>query len=214
MENRLLDVEQRVKRYWYSDGIAELSSGGMFILLGLYFGIQGYFGENSLVSVILQGSLIFIMIGGIFGVRWLVNTLKTRLTYPRTGYVEYRTNEKDVTQRRYVVAAVAMIIAVASMVLVKYIRILDSMVLITGILVSVVFVALRGKSSGVTRFYILGGFSLLLGIGLSLDNLPDEYNLALFYGLLGVAILVSGGLVLRRYLTENPLPVDVEDDND
>jgi len=214
MENRLLDVEQRVKRYWYSDGIAELSSGGMFILLGLYFGIQGYFGENSPVSVILQVSLVFIMMGGIFGVRWLVNTLKTRLTYPRTGYVEYRTNEKDVTQRRYVVAAVAMIIAVASMVLVKYIRILDSMVLITGILVSVVFVALRGKSSGVTRFYVLGGFSLLLGIGLSLDNLPDEYNLALFYGLLGVAILISGGLVLRRYLTENPLPVDEEDDND
>jgi len=212
MEDRLLDVEQRIKRYWYSDGIAELSSGGMFILLGLYFGIQGYFGEGSLVSVILQVSLVFIMMGGIFGVRWLVNTLKTRLTYPRTGYVEYRSNEKDATQRRYVVAAVAMIIAVASMVLVKYIHILDSMVLITGILVSVVFIALRGKSSGVTRFYVLGGFSLLLGIVLSLDKLPDEYNLALFYGLLGLAILVSGGLVLRRYLIDNPMPA--EDDND
>ena len=214
MENKLLDVEQRIKRYWYSDGIAELSSGGMFILLGLYFGIQGYFGEGSLVSVILQVSLVFLMMGGIFGVRWLVNTLKIRLTYPRTGYVEYRSSEKDATQRRYVVAAVAMIIAVASMVLVKYIRILDSMVLITGIIVSVVFIALRGKSSGVTRFYFLGGFSFLLGVGLSFDGLPDEYNLALFYGLLGVAILISGGVVLRRYLIENPMPVDAEDNND
>ena len=35
MEDRFLNVEQRIKRYWYSDGIAELSSGGMFILLGL-----------------------------------------------------------------------------------------------------------------------------------------------------------------------------------
>lgn len=214
MENKLLDVEQRIKRYWYSDGIAELSSGGMFILLGLYFGIQGYFGEGSLVSVILQVSLVFLMMGGIFGVRWLVNTLKIRLTYPRTGYVEYRSSEKDTTQRRYVVAAVAMIIAVASMVLVKYIRILDSMVLITGIIVSVVFIALRGKSSGLTRFYFLGGFSFLLGVGLSFDGLPDEYNLALFYGLLGVAILISGGVVLRRYLIENPMPVDAEDNND
>jgi len=214
MENKLLDVEQRVKRYWYSDGIAELSSGGMFILLGLYFGIQGYYGENSMVSVILQVSLVLLMTGGIYGVRWLVNTLKVRLTYPRTGYVEYRSNEKDATQRRYVVVAVALIIAIASMFLVKYIRILDSMVLITGILVSVVFVALRGKSSGVTRFYFLGGFSLLLGIGLSFDGLTDEYNLALFYGLLGMAILISGGLVLRRYLSENPMPVDAEDNND
>jgi hypothetical protein len=212
MEDKMLDVEQRVKRYWYSDGIAELSSGGMFILLGLYFGIQGYFGESSLVSVILQVSLVFIMMGGIFGVRWLVNTLKTRLTYPRTGYVEYRSNTKDITQRRYIVAAMAMVVAVVSMVLVKYIQIFDSMVLITGLLVAIVFIALRGKSSGVTRFYILGVYSFLLGLGLSLDYLPDAYNLALFYGLLGIAILISGGLVLYRYLKENPVPED--DDNE
>jgi len=212
MENKFLDVEQRVKRYWYSDGIAELSSGGMFVLLGLYFGIQGYYGEGSLVSVVLQVSLVLIMMGGIFGVRWMVNLLKTRLTYPRTGYVEYRKNEQDLKQRRYVVAVTAMIIAIASVVLVKYINGLDSMVLITGVLVAIVFVALRGKSSGVTRFYMMGGFSLLLGIGLSLGGLSDEYNLALFYGLLGVVIMVSGGLVLRRYLSENPMPA--EGDND
>ncbi len=212
MENKFLDVEQRVKRYWYSDGIAELSSGGMFVLLGLYFGIQGYYGEGSLVSVVLQVSLVLIMMGGIFGVRWMVNLLKTRLTYPRTGYVEYRKNEQDLKQRRYVVAVMAMIIAIASVVLVKYINRLDSMVLITGVLVAIVFVVLRGKSSGVTRFYMMGGFSLLLGIGLSLGGLSDEYNLALFYGLLGVVIMASGGLVLRRYLSENPMPA--EGDND
>ena len=88
-------VERRVKRYWYTDGIAEISSGGMFLLLGLYFGVQGYFGETSLVSIILQVSMVLLMVGGIFGVRWLVNTLKTRLTYPRTGFVEYRVNEKE-----------------------------------------------------------------------------------------------------------------------
>jgi len=206
MENRLLDVEQRVKRYWYSDGIAELSSGGMFILLGLYFGIQGYFGEASAVSVILQISLVFLMMGGIFGVRWMVNMLKTRLTYPRTGYVEYRVDDQGLKRRRYVVAAIALTIAVASMVLVKYIHVLDSMVLITGMLVAIVFIALRGKSSGISRFYYMGGFSLLLGVSLSLGNLSDAYNLALFYGLLGIVIMISGGIVLRRYLMENPMP--------
>lgn len=214
MEDRLLNVEQRVKRYWYSDGIAELSSGGMFILLGLYFGIQGYFGEGSIISVILQVSLVVMMMGGVFGVRWMVNLLKTRLTYPRTGYVEYRKDERELKQRRYVVAAMALVIAIASMVLVKYIRGLDSMVLITGVLVAIVFVALRGKSSGVTRFYVMGGFSLLLGIGLSLGGLSDEYNLALFYGLLGIVILASGGIVLRNYLRENPMPENAGRDNE
>ncbi len=201
-------VEQRVKRYWYTDGIAELASGGLFILLGIYFGAQGFLGEGSMVSVILQVSLILLMIGGAFGVRWLVNTLKARLTYPRTGYVEYRVNEKDAKVRRYVVAGVAMIIAIASIVLIDYIRGLDSMALITGLLVGVIFIALRGKSSGLKRFYLLGGLAIVLGVALSFSGLSQAYNLGLFYGLLGIAILISGGLVLRRYLSENPLPAE------
>lgn len=212
MEDKMLDVEQRVKRYWYSDGIAEISVGGMFLLLGLYFGVQGYFGEGSVVSVILQVSMILVMLAGFFATQWLVNTLKSRLTYPRTGYVEYHVKDNDAKQRRYVVIAVAAMIAIASMVLINYIRNLDSMVLGTGLMIGVIFVVLRGKSSGVTRFYYLGGLSLLLGIVLSLDSLSQAYNLGLFYGLLGVALLVSGGLTLRRYLNENPMPGD--DDNE
>jgi len=212
MEDKMLDVERRVKRYWYSDGIAEISVGGLFLLLGLYFGLQGYFGDDSTLGVILQVSLVFVMMGGFFGVQWLVNTLKTRFTYPRTGYVEYRTNDKDASQRRYVAIAVALIIAIAAMVLVKYIHVLSSMVLMTGVIVFIVFIALRSKSLGVNRFFVMGSFSLLLGVGLSLGSLSDTYSLALFYGLMGVAVMVSGGLVLRRYLHENPMPA--ESDNE
>ena len=210
--NDIKQVEKRVKRYWYTDGIAELASGGMFLLLGLYFGVLGYFEEGSLVSVILQASMVLVMIGGAFEVRWLVNTLKSRLTYPRTGYVEYRVNEKDAKIRRYVVAGVAMIIAIASIVLVDTIHGLDSMVLITGVLVGIIFIALRGKSSGLQRFYVLGGLAIMLGFGLAYTQLPQAYTLSLFYGLLGVAILISGGLVLQRYLAENP--ATSENDNE
>jgi hypothetical protein len=212
MSDNLIDVERRVKRYWYSDGIAEISVGGMFILLGLYFAVQGYFGEESRVSVILQVSMVLVMLAGFFAAQWLVNTLKARLTYPRTGYVGYRVKDNDAKQRRYVVMAVAAMIAIASMTLINYIRDLDPMVLGTGFLIGVIFVVLHGKSSGVTRFYYLGGFSLLLGIALSLDSLSQAYNLGLFYGLLGVALLISGGLVLRRYLSENPMPAEGDDE--
>jgi hypothetical protein len=210
--NDMKQVEQRVKRYWYTDGIAELASGGIFILLGLYFGVLGYFKEGSLVSVILQASMVLVLVGGAFGVRWLVNTLKSRVTYPRTGYVEYRVNEKDAKVRRYVVAGVAMIIAIASIVLVDYIRGLDSMVLITGVLVGVIFIALRGKSSGLKRFYLLGGLAIVLGIALAYSGLPQVYTLTLFYSLIGIAVLISGGLVLRRYLAENPPQAEMDNE--
>lgn len=210
--NEIKRVEQRVMRYWYTDGIAELAGGGMFVLLGLYFGLQGYFGEASLVSVILQAGLAVLMIGGAFGVRWLVKTLKARLTYPRTGYVEYRVSEREVTRRRWVIAGVAMVVASASILLVDVIRGLDALVLITGLLVGLVFILLRGRSSGLRRFYALGGLSILVGIVLAFSDLAQAYSLGLFYGLLGVAILLSGLLVLRRYLGENPMPVENEDE--
>lgn len=210
--NDMKQVERRVRRYWYTDGIAELASGGLFLLLGLYFGMLGYLEEGSLVSVILQVSMILVLVGGAYGVRWLVNTLKSRLTYPRTGYVEYRVNEKDAKQRRWIVIAVAMIFAAASIALVDYIRSLDSMVLITGVLIGFIFIALRGRSSGLQRFYVLGGLAILLGIGLAYSGLPQVYTLALFYGLLGIAVLISGGLVLRRYLVENPSQSEMDNE--
>lgn len=210
--NDMKQVEKRVRRYWYTDGIAELASGGMFLLLGLYFGVLGYFEEGSLVSVILQVSMLLVFVGGAFAVRWLVNTLKSRLTYPRTGYVEYRVKDSDTRKRRWVIVVSAMVISAVSGVLVNYIRVLDSMVFITGLLVGVIFIALRGKSSGLKRFYVLGGLAIVSGIALSYSGLPQVYTLTLFYGLLGIAILISGGLVLRRYLAENPLQSEMEND--
>lgn len=212
MEHNLSDVEQRVKRYWYSDGIVELSIGGMFLLLGLYFGIQGFFGESSTVGVILQVSMILVLLGAILGSQWVINTLKTRLTYPRTGYVQYHKNEKDARQRRYVILAMMLIITIASMVLVDYLRRFDSTVLGAGLIAAVILVALGSKSSGVKRFYVLGICSLILGIVLSLSGLSGGYNLALFYGLLGIAIMTSGGLVLRCYLSDNTMPAGNEND--
>ena len=202
--DEIKQVEKRVKRYWYSDGIAELASGGMFLLLGLYFGILAYFEEGSLISVILQVSMLLVFVGGAFGVRWLVNTLKSRLTYPRTGYVEYRGKDSDSRKRRLVIVVSAMVISAASIVLIDYIRGMESMVFITGMLVGIIFIALRGKSVGLKRFYVLGSLAIGLGIVLAYSGFPQIYTLTLFYGLLGVAILISGGLVLRRYLTENP----------
>jgi uncharacterized membrane protein YcfT len=208
MKDNFSEVEQRVKRYWFSDGIGELAGGGMFLLLGMYFGIPQYLGENNLLSVILQSSLVLVMIGGIFLVRWLVTALKTRLTYPRTGYVEYRVDKGNALRRRTFVMAVAMVAAFLMVLLARWIQIIDSTVLITGIAVGGVFILLRGKSSGIQRFYFFGGISVILGIALSLSSLPNGYSLAAFYGLMGLVVMVAGGVVLFRYLKENPLPAE------
>src|SRR5512138_3625395 len=90
MKDNLSDVEQRVKRYWYVDGFGELvGGGGMCLILAVYFATQQYFGDDSLVGRLLQVGLFFVLVGGMFLVRRLINAAKLRVTYLRTGYVEY-----------------------------------------------------------------------------------------------------------------------------
>src|SRR5688500_1850820 len=208
METKLSDVEQRVKRYWYTDGIGELIGGGMFVLLGLYFALQESLGQDSMVGGILQGSFILLMIGGAFMSRRMVNALKTRLTYPRTGYIEYQVNEHNMRSMRIGVVILAFTITALTMVFVRLFQSFDSIMAVTGLAVGLILVVLRAKASGLARFYILGAVSLVLGFALSISRLPNGYSLGLFYGLMGVCFILSGGLTLQRYLRENPLPTE------
>jgi hypothetical protein len=206
MQTNFSDIEQRVKRYWFSDGIAELSGGGMFLLLGIYFALQQFLGQDSMVGGLLQASLVLLMIGGAYVSRRLVNSLKTRITYPRTGYVEYQTNPKAARSRPVLVMLLAFTVSALSIAFVRMFQSFDSMVAVTGVVVGMILVLLRAKVSGLPRFYILGAVSMILGIALSVSGLPNGYSLGLFYGLMGVCFLISGGLTLRHYLSENPLP--------
>jgi hypothetical protein len=59
---------------------------------------------------------------------------------------------------------------------------------------------------GLTRFYLLGGWSLILGIGLSRLPAPEETMSGVLYGLTGLVMAISGGLVLATYLRRNRMP--------
>jgi hypothetical protein len=207
MNNSLPDVEQRIKRYWYTDGIGELMGGGLFLVLGLYFAGHEWLPSNSIARTLLDSSLIIVLIGGIFVTRWLINLLKTRLTYPRTGYVEYFPSQKNTLSRRILTAIIAMSV---SLLLVIFGRVVGSFNWIpgfTGLIAGVIFVMTQARG-GEGRFYILGGLSIVLGLALSFSGLPESYSLGLFYGLIGVTAMISGGLTLARYLRENPMPAE------
>lgn len=207
MQTNLSDVEQRVKRYWYTDGLGELIGGGMFLLLGLYFSAQQYFGDRSFLGVVLQSSFVLVFIGGTFIARSLINVLKTRLTYPRTGYVEYSNGGSNIV-RRIGAVVLAMTVAIFSIVITRKVNVIDSMVAVTGILVGIILLVKQGRTAGLPRFYVLSFVSMILGIALSFSGLPRGYDLGAFYGLMGTAFVLSGSLTLGRYLRENPLPAE------
>lgn len=213
MESKLSDVERRVRRYWFTDGLGELIGGGMFILMGIYFGLQEYLGQNSMLGGILQVSLVLVLVGGMYVSRRLINALKARVTYPRTGYVEYQVDDRNLRSRRIWVAVLALAISALTMVFVNLFQFFDAIVAVTGVAVGLILITLRAKASGMARFYVLGAISIVLGLALSISKLPDGYSLGYFYGLMGLSFLLSGGLTLQRYLEENPLPGDGEGSN-
>ena len=151
------------------------------------------------------------LIGGMSIGRWLIKALKSRVTYPRTGYVEYHVDRQSLSKRRVIVAAVAAAVTAFSLVFADRITsFLNLTLALTGVLVGVILIFLQGRGSGLERFYILGAISIILGIALSISGLPDGYSLGLFYGLMGITFVISGGIVLSRYLQDNPMPVEDE----
>ena len=208
MNSNLSDVQQRVNRYWYADGLAEILGGAMFLLLAVYFALQDLLGADSMLSGILQASLALHMIGGAFVSRRLINSLKTRLTYPRTGYVEYRDSKRDTGRKRILVFILAFTISALTIAFAGIFKSFNSIVAVTGFIVGMILVLLRGKASGLYRFYALGAISLLLGFAISATDLSEGYALGLYYGLMGVCFLISGGLTLTHYLHKNPIPAE------
>jgi len=208
MKDNFSDVEQRVKRYWYVDGFGELvGGGGMCLILAIYFAAQQYFGDNSLLGSLLQVSLFFVLVGGMLFVRRLINAAKLRVTYPRTGYVEYA---QPMNKRLMSIlsAVVGMIMAMTFIFIVRQFNRIDAMVAVSGTVMGIILYVKQVWSAKVKRFYILSAAAVLYGVALSVSGFPRGYNLGLFYGLMSLSFMVSGGLTLKRYLDENPLPTE------
>ena len=210
---------ERVKRYWFSDGIGELIGGGLLMLLGIYFVLQQFLERfltgNSITTLILQnGFFLLVFIGGWLIAQQLINFLNDLPTYPRTGYVEYQTNKEHNPKRKWILgAALALVSGVSAALIVMLAHLLqffDALVALTGLMGAFVFMILRTRSFGLTRFYVLAGVSIVLGLVLSVSGLSISYNTGLFYGLMGICVSISGGWTLRRYLQHNPTPVEGE----
>src|SRR5574338_1519298 len=187
MNTDLSEVEQRTKRYWYTDGIAELSGGFTLILIGLYFAVPQWLPGGSPLKSMLEASLALLLIGGFFLTRRLVNTLKARITYPRTGYVSYQPGPKDTAVRRWGTLLMAAAVSIMLVLWGKLVGSFDWLTAFTGLAFGLVFILLRGRAGGIQRFYLLGLFSIVLGLGLSFSGLPMGFSLGLLYGLTGLA---------------------------
>jgi uncharacterized protein involved in response to NO len=201
VKDDLNQLARRTRRYWFTDGLAELVAGLIFILLGIYFYLQVILPPDSLLANLLQAGLVLILVGIVFIGKRVLQLLKDRLTVPRTGYVEYSSPDK---KHRYISGILAAVMAalVAGLILSSP-AVQDWLPALTGLIVAAVWIVTAARV-GIFRFYLIAVASFVLGLVFSLAGLGDILGIAYFYASTGLLLLISGGIVLLRYLRSNP----------
>jgi hypothetical protein len=200
-------IVKRTARHAYEDGIGEVYFGVIVALVGLGCVAEAVFKAPIIFKAPLPSfwaivTFVVVLSGWLLG-RWLVPAVKRRLVYPRTGFVAYR---KLQMPRRWLVWGVACFVSCLMMGLMAIVRIkrpasMEWLALGLGIVVSAFLLSL-GFWTGLRRFWILAGFSVLAGMAASLSGLGE----GVYFVAMGLAVAAGGALALRSYLRQAPNP--------
>ncbi len=198
MTDQVDETVRRVHRYLYDDGLIEMGIGILFIVVGLgliaFVAIQ----DNTIVGVTLIVGLLALAIGGAIFTKRALEVVKERVTYPRTGYVSYHTEESS--RGRWVVLVAPLLLLMLSLFLPKELTRISSMI---GALMFVVTCSL-GYRLRLRRFYLVGSIALLAGVLASLLFPNEAIGAGVTFSVTGLTLVVSGTLTLSTYLRRHP----------
>ena len=96
MANEIDGAVKQTQRYRYEDGLIELATGMLFLGGGLgLFSWLAFTEVSNALGITLIVLLAVLVVGGGLFIKRAVEEMKLRITYPRTGYVAYKEQEKD-----------------------------------------------------------------------------------------------------------------------
>lgn len=210
MNDDLKKLQLRALQYWLVDGVGELNVGFFFLLVAIVYYLQES-APGSLLSKIFSIASVLLVCGGAFGVRWIIQRIKERTTYPRTGYIAYKSGWKNKGDVAIAIGVMALFLAFVVFTMVTDTKLTDWVPVVCGLFMGT-FLVQTGYRSALPRFYILAFLSLLIGAGLVASGLSIVFSLPPFFGLNGLILLTSGSLTLWKYLRQNPPPQDTPDE--
>ncbi|HUT24450.1 MAG TPA: hypothetical protein VM492_08930 [Sumerlaeia bacterium] len=114
MNDELRDYMGRPKKYENIDGTVEMAFGVMFLSIGLMGYLQNALSEHPTWGKGLPGLLFpsAVFIPMVWLGIWVLRLVKKHVTWPRTGYVAYRTHIRPPRWTgRFVIAVAGMVVA-------------------------------------------------------------------------------------------------------
>lgn len=142
----------------------------------------------------------------------IMAAVRERITYPRSGYVDYG---ESVRKRRIWIGMVLAVLAtVIGVLALRYAgragwapaRWLQWTPAVAGLTTGAVGVYVTVRY-GLPRFLVVGALAIILGVMVS-SEYPPKLALAIWLAGIGCAWLCSGGLTLWNYLRSAPLSAD------
>lgn len=200
MSDQIDQLQKQTFRYYYEDGLAELAVGVLFTVIGLNLWLVSIAPQGTALALAAWIALPVLTIGGVFWVQRFVRKLKERQVYPRTGYIAYDTRPSPY---RWLVLGVPLLVAILAIIYSDSRFNRESVM--GGILLCLILVTI-GTRVNLWRLIGMGIFGLLLGVSLAFLVSSEHAGLALTYAATGLALLASGGLAWRGYLSRNPFP--------
>jgi hypothetical protein len=186
MTDKITDATRRTRGYWFIDGLAEIGGGILFVVISIPYLLWSLVPEGSRMAKLASSGRDVLLLLGIAIFYLVIRAVKLRSTYPRTGYVE----EQRPARKQILTAGVFGVAGV---------------LVFAGLMVSgsLLFPAFRqGLVNALAYSPAFFGLILIL----SQVILGFRTGLKRFYGLAGMAALVSLGLVMAAhfYLAAHP----------
>jgi len=194
-------LENRPRRYWNVDGIPELMMGLVWILWGGALLVGEALPRGSAANVYWMVFPAVLVLSGVAS-NWAIKKLKERLTYPRTGYIEYREPARHVRLLTGLMVVVTAAALAALIVTGRAAGLEHTAAPAIGVILSLAFVvaSIRQKAP---HFLALAGVALALGAAFATLKLGFAAINWLFVWL-GVVATIMGVWRLRRYLQQHP----------
>ena len=211
MTDPLRDARIRAQRFWYLDGLTEIVAGIVQLLMSAWLLVSAPGNSTSSWFLPAAVSYILLLVALAICAPRIMATLRERITYPRSGYVDHGESQR---KRSIVVAlVVALLSTVVGLLARRYagdaaawdaarwIQWLPAGIgLVTGALS--VYVGVR---QGLPRFYLVGAVAIILGVAMSIEY-PLRLATVIYLAGIGCALLSSGGFTLWKYLRPGPPP--------
>lgn len=215
----VLDAERRAWNYWFVDGLFNILSGIGCLLLAASFEIDK---RRSTLNFVIATCCYFLFLAIMLRREQVLGWLKSRITYPRTGYVPYpykppaaltelRIDDPepetplDVRRARWnralrsLPGIIALGVALALLVVVKT----PWVCLVAAALYGFAFGSMtdRGIKYSLTAMLVMS----FVGLGMSLLRVGGFHRFDLLTAGAGLVLMTDGMITLIRYLRRNPV---------